>query len=220
MKIMESRQRDGEETTRNPWDMETNLQYIDKQLAYQVISKDDSLLQGCTLMHTQTNTQTPHYGLCRDSKENICVLKVLPVIFSYFFPPAVIIFSPVKQIKMPGPNGDWGSGSYFPLSGSQMRCSYKQALCEETWPMHVGGSVHADCACVCVWEQCDLFSLNLLPSCKIEIVVLFFYYCTFNINFESKSQVKLQHLNANNSIFCHLITCISIWYYCTANCRI
>lgn len=42
MKIMESSQRNVEETARNPWDMETNLQYIDKRLAYHVISKDDS----------------------------------------------------------------------------------------------------------------------------------------------------------------------------------
>lgn len=87
-----------------------------------------------------------HYRFCRDSKENICVLKVLPVIFSYFFPPAVIIFSPVKQIKTPRPNGGWGSGSDFPLSGSQTRCSYKQALCKETWPV---------CLCICGLRVCE-----------------------------------------------------------------
>lgn len=142
MKIVESSQRNGEEAARNPWYMKTNLQYIDKQLVHRVISKDDSLLQRRTPTYTHMHTNTDsHYGFCKNSKENICVLKVLPVIFLYFFPPAVIIFSPVKQIKTPRPNGGWGSGSDFPLSGSQMRRSYKQALCWKTWPA----------VCVCRW---------------------------------------------------------------------
>lgn len=166
MKIRESSQRNGEETTRNPWDMETNLQYIDKRLAYHVISKDDSFLKRRTLTYIRVHTYMQcvckrthkhecahmhtrsHYGFCKHSKENICVLKVLPVIFSYFFPPAVIIFSPVKQIKTPRPNGGWGSGSDFPLSGSQTHCSYKQALCKETWPVCVCRSLYGDCACI------------------------------------------------------------------------
>lgn len=104
-------------------------------------------------VNTHTNISThgdSHYEFCKDSKENICVLKVLPVIFSYFFPPAVIIFSPVKQIKTPRPNGGWGSGSDFPLSGSQTRCSYKQALCKETWPDLCTVTVHA-----CRWPRAD-----------------------------------------------------------------
>jgi len=160
-----SNQRNFEETTRNPWDMETNLQNVDKRLTYDVISKDDSLLQNFNMYtpththththtHCITNTQTDHYGFCIDRKENICVLKVLPVIFSYFFPPAVIIFSHVKQIKMPKPHG--GSGSDFPLSGSQTRLSYKQALCKETWPVCGWMSL---CRFPCEFTQFKLYLL-------------------------------------------------------------
>lgn len=176
MKIMESGQWNGEETTRNPWCMETNLQYIDKQLGHRVISKDDSLLQPwCTHMQTHTHTNA-HHGFCKDSKENICVLKVLTVIFSYFFPLAVIIFSHVKQIKTPRPNGGWRSSSHFPLSGSQTRCSYKQVLCRLTWPTCVSGCVQRGCVgmFVCVQWLCVNFQVSANTTVHSGWAVLVF----------------------------------------------
>lgn len=132
-------------------------------------------------VHTPTHTNTDsHYGFCKDSKENICVLKVLPVIFLYFFPPAVIIFSPVKQIKTPRPNGGWGSSSDFPLSGSQTRCSYKQTLCWKTWPA----------VCVCWW-----ICVNFLVSGNSTAHSGF--NCTSFSNFENHSQANY------NTQFCH-----------------
>lgn len=62
MKIMKSSQGNGEETAKNPWDMETNLQYIDKRLAHHVISTDDSLLYhyNSSYTHVLTRIRTVH----------------------------------------------------------------------------------------------------------------------------------------------------------------
>lgn len=142
-------------------------------------------------VHTRAHTHAgSHYGFCKDSKENIYVLKVLPVIFSYFFPPAVIIFSPVKQIKTPRPNGGWGSGSDFPLSGSQTRCSNKQALCEETCVcLWIRARWLCMCVCVCVCKMARVVfevsenstahsARTVLPSnvCKYIIITFVFFF--------------------------------------------
>lgn len=126
--------------------METNLQYVDKRLAYHFINRDDLLLQQSSLKYTNScahmqNTQKykhkrththseSHYE--RQQGKYQCFESITSYIF-IFLSPAVIIFSPVKQIKMPKPNR--GRGSDFPLSGSQTQRSYKQSLCTETGPV-------------------------------------------------------------------------------------
>lgn len=59
MKIIESNQSTARETTEKPRDMETNLQYVDKQLPQHFISRDDSPLQPAEV-HTCTHTRKVH----------------------------------------------------------------------------------------------------------------------------------------------------------------
>lgn len=128
-------------------------------------------------VHTckHTHTLTPTMDSAKTARK-ICVLKVLTVIFSYFFPLAVIIFSHVKQIKTPRPNGGWRSSSHFPLSGSQTRCSYKQALCRLTWPTCVSGCVQRGCVgmFVCVQWLCVNFQVSANSTVHSGWAVLVF----------------------------------------------
>lgn len=91
MKIMESSLRNGEETTRNPRYMETNLQHIDKQLVYRVFTKDDSLLQRCDPMyiHTRTHNLTqrlPLWILQRQQGKYLCFESITSHIFIFLSP--------------------------------------------------------------------------------------------------------------------------------------
>lgn len=134
--------------------METDLQYVDKRLSYHFINRDDLLLQQSILMYTNScvhmqNTPKQAHTLSESHYERqqgkYQCFKVLPVIFSYFFPP-LLYFSPLSnKSKMPKPNR--GRGSDFPLSGSQTLCSYNRALCTETGPVCLTVCALTECVC-------------------------------------------------------------------------
>ena len=69
--------------------METNLQYIDKQLVHRVISKDDSLFQRSTPMHTHIHTHTHTHKLKvlqRQQGKYLCFESLTSHIFIFLSP--------------------------------------------------------------------------------------------------------------------------------------
>lgn len=56
-----------------------------------------------------------------------------------------------------------GAAQIFHCQVHRRACSHKQALCWETWPMCVSGSLHCGCGCVCVCDG-SVFRLRWVNS--------------------------------------------------------
>lgn len=155
MKIIESSQRNVEETARNPWDMETNLQYIDKRLAYHVYVNKHTNTRAEYKPKRSKHTDTcrlPLWILWRQQGKYLCFESITSHIF-IFLSPCCYNFLPCQTNQ----NAKTKRRLKEQLRFSTVR--FTNAFLLQT------GSVWGDMTCVCVFVDLCAVCVLRVPLC-------------------------------------------------------